>query len=202
MFTNRFTTNGYQASFHFARASKNASVDLELDDFCADEIESYFRPCAIDPGRQHIFQAAYGTGSDQHELRRCSTKEYYQLTGSLQRKKKLQAAKKRNGIEYIESNFPTAKTSNIEQYKEYVQYFFWHLPRLLEFYNFDNDTERRFHDYQGRQRAREEMVNIIVNGGKKVQSGKEKEKEQKRSVLEGPKKKKENYLIASLLNSK
>lgn len=165
MFTNRFTTNGYQASFHFARASKNASVDLELDDFCA-----------IDPGRQHIFQAAYGTGSDQHELRRCSTKEYYQLTGSLQRKKKLQAAKKRNGIEYIESNFPTAKTSNIEQYKEYVQYFFWHLPRLLEFYNFDNDAERRFHDYQGRQRAREEMVNIIVNGGKKYNPAKRKKR--------------------------
>lgn len=151
-------------------------MDLQLDDFEQNEIEEYFTPCALDPGRRDIFQAAYGAGDTPHEIRHCSTKEYYQLTGSPDRNKKLQNEKKRLGIEYIESSFPTAKTADIAQHKEYVRYLFWHLDTLFSFYNFNRSAESRFRDYQGKQRAREELMNMITNGGKKYNKRKRKKR--------------------------
>ncbi|KAL1927793.1 hypothetical protein VTP01DRAFT_3614 [Rhizomucor pusillus] len=81
MFTNQITTNGYQTSFHCARSKKERAIELELDDFSINEISSYHRPCALDPGRRDVFNASYGCGSEVHEVRKCSTAEYYGMTG-------------------------------------------------------------------------------------------------------------------------
>lgn len=180
MFTNMVTTNGFQLSLHFARPAKSPGMELELSDFKEEEIENYFMPCALDPGRRDIFQAAYGAQNTEHEIRRSSTREYYQWTGSPKRNENLKKARKRNGIEEIESNFPSAKTADITRYSEYVRYLFLHLETLFTFYCFDNDAERRFRAYQGKQRAQEELVNVIVNGGKKYNSAKRKHRRRNR----------------------
>ncbi|KAI8384662.1 uncharacterized protein BYT42DRAFT_643441 [Radiomyces spectabilis] len=39
--------------------------------------------CGLDPGRTHVFIASYGQGEERHQVRRCSTKEYYTPTGSV-----------------------------------------------------------------------------------------------------------------------
>lgn len=179
MFTNQITTNGYQTSFHFARSKKERAIELELDDFSINEISSYYRPCALDPGRRDVFNASYGCGSEVHEVRKCSTAEYYGMTGSKRRNQMLSKEKRRLGIEYIESNFPTGKTSNAEMFLHYVSYYLWHLETLLDFYNYERIAATRFRNYQGIQRARAEMANILINGGWKYSKSRRKERKRK-----------------------
>lgn len=73
-----------------------------LEDFTYDEVESVYRPAFIDPGRKAVFTAAVGLGDD-HQVRRCSTKEYYDLTGSTKYAIKLQNLKNEAGITPIEA---------------------------------------------------------------------------------------------------
>lgn len=181
MFTNQITTNGYQTSFHFARSKKERAIELELDDFSINEISSYYRPCALDPGRRDVFNASYGCGSEVHEVRKCSTAEYYGMTGSKRRNQMLSKEKRRLGIEYIESNFPTGKTSNAEMFLHYVSYYLWHLETLLDFYDYERIAATRFRNYQGIQRARAEMANILINGGWKYSKSRRKRKKKKRN---------------------
>ncbi|KAL1935457.1 hypothetical protein VTP01DRAFT_4597 [Rhizomucor pusillus] len=68
MFTNMVTTNGFQLSLHFARPAKSPRMELGLSDFKEEEIENYFMPCALDPGRRDIFQAAYDAQNTEHEI--------------------------------------------------------------------------------------------------------------------------------------
>jgi hypothetical protein len=154
----------------FARKkSENQSiqnVQLSLEDFDASEIEQSFQPVAVDPGRNQVFTASYGTSSGQHELRRCSSKEYSAMAGSARRNAQMQKEKKETAMLRIETNLPTPKTANIEQYEKYLRYLLLHLETILSFYHYNRGIAR-FHNYKGRQRAREEMVNIFANGGKK-----------------------------------
>lgn len=53
-----------------------------------------FPVCAIDPGRRHIFTAAYGCDEQEHEIRRVSRSEYSNMIGAKQRTKRLQKRKK------------------------------------------------------------------------------------------------------------
>ncbi|KAI8578238.1 hypothetical protein K450DRAFT_247895 [Umbelopsis ramanniana AG] len=73
---------------------------------------------------------------------------------------------KLNNLFRIEINLPTPKTANIKQYEKYLRYVLLHLETILSFYHYDRGIAR-FHNYIGRQRAREEMVNVFANGGKK-----------------------------------
>ncbi|KAL1931374.1 hypothetical protein VTP01DRAFT_9516 [Rhizomucor pusillus] len=151
MFTNQITTNGYQTPFHFARSKKEREIELELDDFSINEISSYYHPCTLVPGRRDVFNASYGCGSEVHEVRKCSTAEYYGMTGSKRRNQMLSKEKRRLGIEYIESNFPTGKISKAEMFLHYVSYYLWHLETLLDFYNYEQIAATRFRNYQGIQ---------------------------------------------------
>lgn len=189
MFINRLTSNGYMASFVCAPAPKKTSIELELEDFSSDDIETYFRPCALDPGRRDVCWAAYGFGCDEHELCKCSTIEYYTMTGSRKKNKKLAKERKERGIERIESNFPTGKTSNMEQYHEYLACFFEHMHTLFDFYNYDNGAERHFREYQGKQRAREE----IVNGGRKYNRKRRKHRDANRKKRKRNRGKRKRY---------
>ncbi|KAG0161903.1 hypothetical protein DFQ30_004962 [Apophysomyces sp. BC1015] len=151
LFTNQILTDGYGVVFQFARSAKSKAVELELEDFTTEEINNYYRVCVIDPGVRHLYTASYGAGETEHEVRRCSSREYYCMTGSPQRGNLLLKRKKRLGIDVVENKFPTGKTCNINQYYERVDYFFMHKDQLFSFY-VPEDGKRRFRDYQGKQR--------------------------------------------------
>ncbi|KAI7907024.1 uncharacterized protein BX663DRAFT_548116 [Cokeromyces recurvatus] len=42
---------------HLKAKDAKEEVQLELEDFCDEEVQKYFQPCAVDPGRDHIFTA-------------------------------------------------------------------------------------------------------------------------------------------------
>ncbi|GAA5817815.1 hypothetical protein MFLAVUS_011372 [Mucor flavus] len=122
---------------------------------------------SIDPNSGQVFTASYGKGENQHQIRRFSTKEYYTLTGSKRHVKQETKRMCEEDIQDILLGVPTAKTASLSRYLLYVTYIMLHLNRMLAFNSFCT-TEERFHLYQGVQRAREEMVNILLNGGKKI----------------------------------
>ncbi|KAG0163019.1 hypothetical protein DFQ29_003491, partial [Apophysomyces sp. BC1021] len=169
LFRNQILSDGFSVHLQFSRTKRPKSVvdeEIKVGDLRTDAINEFFRPVAIDPGVRHLFTASYDYGSGEHEIRRCSTPEYYALTGSARRNHDLDKKKQASGVKLIESEFPTAKTANRDQYREYLQYFFAHGRTLFDFYNASRGQER-FYNYQGRQRAKAEIANILINGGRK-----------------------------------
>ncbi|KAH8556684.1 hypothetical protein BGW37DRAFT_473671 [Umbelopsis sp. PMI_123] len=159
-FARRILTDGHAVNFLFAR-KRDA------------EIATYFEVAAIDPGRTQVFTAAYGSGQERHQLRRCSTSEYYSMTGSKRRNQKWQQEKKEAGILRIEESWPTGKTCNIRQYQSYVAHLLNNFDELSKFYDISRG-KMRFDNFQGVQRSREEMANMLVNGGKKYSKSRRK----------------------------
>lgn len=169
IFRNQILTDGFSVHLQFSRAKRESTSleeDVRLEDLTVDEVDDFFRPAAVDPGICHLFTASYGYGNDEHELRRCSTSEYYAYIGSGRRNHDLNKEKQATGIKLIESEFPTAKTADIRQYAQYLRYFFTHRREIFGFYHAGRGRTR-FYNYQGRQRAAEEIANILIHGGKK-----------------------------------
>jgi hypothetical protein len=184
-FANRILTDGHAVNFLFARkrGGKDSTdhVQLGFEDFTDAEIATYFEVAAIDPGRTQVFTAAYGSGEERHQIRRCSTSEYYSMTGSKRRNQKLQQEKKEAGILRIEESWPTGKTCNIRQYQSYVAHLLNNFDELSKFYDVSRG-KMRFNNYQGVQRSREEMVNMLVNGGKKYSKSRRKKARKNRRL--------------------
>lgn len=133
-----------------------------------------------------------GISSQQpHEMRRVSRAEYSAMIGAKARNKRLQAQKKENGIEAIESGF-TAKTTNIQRYNLYVQYLLVHETSLRQFYS-QYHAHIRFPNLQGRNRAREELANIVINGGKKYNRKKRKKRAANQKKRTNYRKKRKKY---------
>jgi hypothetical protein len=70
-----------------ATALKEAKKDIEnhdlvLEDFEYEEVKRIHQPVFIDPGRKAVYTAAIGLDTRNHQIRQCSTKEYYNLIGS------------------------------------------------------------------------------------------------------------------------
>ncbi|OZJ06030.1 hypothetical protein BZG36_01106 [Bifiguratus adelaidae] len=167
-FANHAVTDGFSVSLTFARRTRRHDleyVDLDLEDFGIEEVEAWFRPCAVDPGGTQAFAASYGAGQEQHEQRRVATREYYAQTGSAGRNRALQRKKERAGIAHIEQTMPTGKTADHDQYCARVEYVVENLDPFFNFYSFAS-ASKHFYDYQGRQRAQEELANVLVNGGR------------------------------------
>ncbi|CEP17611.1 hypothetical protein [Parasitella parasitica] len=126
------------------------------------------------------------------KLRFRDTKEYYDLTGSTKYTIKLQNLKNEAGITPIKTDIPTAKTCLAAVYHTYAAYMLLHRQALLDFYGFQR-AKVRFYLYQGRQKAPQIMVNMLVNGGKKYnrrqRSKKKKRAKQKKRL------KKQNRVI-------
>jgi hypothetical protein len=176
-FRNAISTDGFNTDFSFSRKKREVGIkgqNLELTDFCTAEIDAFYRPCAVDPGVATLLTASYGYGSHT-EIRTYSSGEYYSETGSKRRNVELNKEKETTGIKRVETNFPTAKTARLEQYQDYVRYFFLHKSELFTFYS-HHRAEGRFYSYQGKQRALEEATNILVNGGKKYNRSRRKKK--------------------------
>ena len=165
MFLNSIYTDGITCRVSFARNNPRRedreTVTLNVGDFSQREISQYFRPCTLDPGRRDAFVAYYGN----NEVRTLSTTEYYSGSGSPNRSRKEIALKAEQGIQALETNIPTPKTSNINQYIDHLLYIMLHLPRFFGFYNF-RTAQINWNNYRGRQCALEEACNILLNGGK------------------------------------
>ncbi|KAI8087419.1 hypothetical protein BDF21DRAFT_461044 [Thamnidium elegans] len=77
MFLNSIYTDGYTCRISFARSVPETleedKVNLEIADFNADEIENFFRPCFLDPGRKNAYVAYYGN----EQVRSLTVNEYY-----------------------------------------------------------------------------------------------------------------------------
>ncbi|KAH8552138.1 hypothetical protein BGW37DRAFT_466742 [Umbelopsis sp. PMI_123] len=98
--------------------------------------------------------------------------EYYSMTGSKRRNQKLQQ-KKEAGILKIEESWQTGKTCNIRQYQSYVAPLLNNFDELSKFYDISRG-KMRFENFQSVQRSREEMANMLVNGGKKYSKSRRK----------------------------
>jgi hypothetical protein len=92
------------------------------------------------------------------------------MTGSRRDQPKLEKEKIDSGMKKIETDIPTAKTASKAQYEKHIRYMLSNLLEIFKFYG-PNKAEGRFRRFQGCKRAREEMLNIIINGGKKYNKG-------------------------------
>lgn len=174
MFLNGLYTDGYTCRVLLCRkllpSLAEHRVSLELDDFTTEEVEQYFRPCAVDPGRIDAFVSYHG-GND---IRRLSSSEYYNMHGTVTRQKSEQGRKGRSGLEAIETNIPSPKTLSIEKYSSYITYMIEHLNALHSFYNFET-AKIKWLNYLASQKTIQESVNILLNGGKKYNKQKRKQ---------------------------
>jgi hypothetical protein len=188
LFNDLMTTDGYSVSVHFSRKKMEPltlAKTLRVDDWDTSEIREFFRPCAVDPGVGTLITAAYGFGTLEHEVRTFTNKEYYSVSGSKQRNIRRNREKVATGISVIESKMPSARTVNETTYSEYVVYFFENWVSLRYFYAF-RCAKDSFSNHQGRQRATDEVANILINGGKKY--------DKKRRKKHGPKTKKKGIV--------
>ncbi|GAA5809667.1 hypothetical protein MFLAVUS_003079 [Mucor flavus] len=157
MFLNGLYTDGYTCRVLFCRkllpSLAEHRVSLELDDFTTEEVEQYFRPCAVDPGRIDVFVSYHG-GNDIHRL---SSSEYYNMHGTVTRQKSEQGRKGRSGLEAIETNIPSPKTLSIEKDSSYITYMIEHLNALHSFYNFET-AKIKWLNYLASQKTIQESV--------------------------------------------
>lgn len=203
LFANTIKSDGFTVDFLFEKRRASAaqeltndikSHDLALEDFEYEEIEKIYRPCFLDPGRKSVYTAAIGLNFKQHQLRRCTTKEYYHFTGSTSYLAKLEKKKSDEGIKVIESAIPTSKTTSPNAYFQYVNYILTNKDVFFTFYGYQTAKDR-FNLYQGRQRAPEMMANLLLHGGtkynRKKRCKKSKMKEKRKQKKNKRKKKKE-----------
>ncbi|PHZ15994.1 uncharacterized protein RHIMIDRAFT_264745 [Rhizopus microsporus ATCC 52813] len=79
-------------------------LELKLHDFDIDEVQN----------------TAEGVSIKAHSLLRCTTHEYYHMTGSTRYQTDQRRRKKENQIESIESEMPSHKTTFYQSYTVYV----------------------------------------------------------------------------------
>jgi hypothetical protein len=136
MYSNLVRTDGYSIDFVFCRRKKLATLKdargctLGLGDFTMDEVKSDHKTYFIDPERKHVFTAI----SEDDEVRRCSSKKYYTMTGLFQRNKAFDREKKHGTIKEIETNIFIPKSANIEKYTAFVKYMLLNINVLFAFY--------------------------------------------------------------------
>jgi hypothetical protein len=145
--------------------------------------------CGLDPGRRYVFTASYGEGETSHAVRRVSTKEYYCYTGHTRHDKK--RLKRMEELQMLNMflDMPSAKTSHLSKYHAYVLYVLSNLEKVLQFNN-ESTAITRLYLYQGVQRAKDEMCNILINGGRKYNKSKRKHTKKNRKKRKNSQKKK------------
>ncbi|KAI9483101.1 MAG: hypothetical protein EXX96DRAFT_130640 [Benjaminiella poitrasii] len=110
MFANTIKSDGLSVDFVFNRRNKHeekAHVDLVLENFSLDEVNTLYQPMFLDPGRKSIFTASIGMSPKNHSIARCTTKDDYHFTGSTQHLKKLEKLKAKSDIKGIETAIPS-----------------------------------------------------------------------------------------------
>lgn len=173
MFLNSMYTDGYTCRLSFARkilpASPLSRISLELHDLTSEEVNTYFRPCTVDPNRKDVYASYHGNS----DIRRLSSAEYYDMSGSTNRHKQEQQRKKILGLDQIETHIPSSKTTSFDNYTMHIIYMLQHIEALLHFYSFET-ARLRWCNYIGAQRSIENAVNILLNGSKKYNKSRRK----------------------------
>ncbi|KAG0182708.1 hypothetical protein DFQ29_002628 [Apophysomyces sp. BC1021] len=96
----------------FRRPKREADdIQLTVEDFDVQELEES-KLWGIDPGISNMFVAVDGCGAERHEDRSFSQNELYTLVDYRKTQSKIQEWRKAEGIEHVEPNFTTAKTSS------------------------------------------------------------------------------------------
>ncbi|KAG2202266.1 hypothetical protein INT46_009992, partial [Mucor plumbeus] len=144
LFFNTIKSDGFAVDFLFERIRAAA---------LKEEVERIYQSVFIDPDRKAVYTAVIGLDTSNHQIRQCSTKEYYNLTGPTKYSSRLQKLKYIKGLTSIETNIPIQKTYSSILYDRFIQYIIVHKDKLLALY--------------GRQRAPEVIVNMLFNGDKK-----------------------------------
>ncbi|KAI8062379.1 hypothetical protein BC940DRAFT_119666 [Gongronella butleri] len=107
-----------------------------------------------------------------HQVRSFSTREFFHVAGITRTNQRLKALKanatdqEEMTIAQLESNLASAKTTIPARMAMHVQSVLAALPRLFAFYG-QAHQGLRFLNFQGRQRALQEMVAILCHGGQK-----------------------------------
>ncbi|KAI8057480.1 hypothetical protein BDF21DRAFT_403646 [Thamnidium elegans] len=127
------------------------NYDLELRYFAFKEVESVYRPHFLDLGRKYVFTATVGLDFSQHQIQ--------QLFQANHRKKRKRDEKR---IIAIESEIPTSKSLDTSSSHIYADYMLNHLDTLFTFYGFQT-AKSCFNFYQGKQRAPEYMINMLLD---------------------------------------
>ncbi|KAI9478806.1 MAG: hypothetical protein EXX96DRAFT_638175 [Benjaminiella poitrasii] len=91
--------------FHKRKIQTENSALINSDLYLEEEINK------INSEYKSVFTAV--TGSDSREVKRCSVKEYYHLTGSTKYSAKLQRLKDKHSITDIESHISSNRTSSL-----------------------------------------------------------------------------------------
>ncbi|KAI7899965.1 uncharacterized protein BX663DRAFT_576051 [Cokeromyces recurvatus] len=191
LFGNLARSDGFSIDFIFYKKRQTGhdlslqTFDLTLSDFNIYEMKDTFAPIPIDPGQKSVFTVTIGLKSDK-QIRRCTIKEYYRMTGSARYTKQLNDKKALSGIILIESNIPSPKASRFTTYQNHVEYMFENLDALLRFYSIGGARDR-FSIYQGVQRAPQQMANMLTHGTAKYNRSKrdKKKKKAKKRIKEG-----------------
>ena len=84
-----------------------------------------------------MYTAVIGLDTSNHQIRQCSTKEYYNLTGPTKYSSRLQKLKYIKGLTSIETNIPIQKTYSSILYDRFIQYIIVHKDKLLALYGKD-----------------------------------------------------------------
>lgn len=146
LFGNIVRTDGVSVDFLFYRKHQVGPgpsyqrFDLALEDFDLSEVKDKYLPISLDPGRTSVFTATVGLQSNRHL--RCTTKEYYHMTGSTRFSRKQNKLKKDTGIESLESEIPSPKTSKSSAYSDYVKYMLLNKDSFFGFYGKDTAKTR------------------------------------------------------------
>ncbi|KAI7903781.1 uncharacterized protein BX663DRAFT_505200 [Cokeromyces recurvatus] len=180
MFLNGLYTDGYTCRVLFARkvlpSSPEYNICLELNDFTNEEVDKHFRLCTVDPGRWDPFVS-------YHEQ---------------------QKRKQRLGVGKIETDIPSPKTVSVEQFVLYITYMLQHMNTLLNFYGFET-SKIKWLNYLSSQKAIQESVNILINGGKKYNKSrrkKTKENKKRRRKTRKPRTAQEERALTTIPKSK
>ncbi|KAI9476593.1 MAG: hypothetical protein EXX96DRAFT_541081 [Benjaminiella poitrasii] len=110
--------------------------------------------------------SAIGFNKDIHQIRSCSKAERANFTGEKRRRMFVEKLKETKGIKHLESNMPTSKTVRVFKYSTCLQYVLEHLQTLFSFYG-SKSAPFSIYEYQGKQRANEEIANMLLLHGAK-----------------------------------
>jgi hypothetical protein len=154
-------TDGISVSFLFARPPKAKCKEVKWSSINLDLEKD--RVWAVDPGITDVFVASDGHQGN-HEIRRTSTKEYHHMCGfNLENQRILKWKKKHRLIIDIEQNMPSAKTSDLAAFDDYIKYTFIHHSTITNFLDV-RFNKSKFKRYLKKQQAVSEICRRLGNG--------------------------------------
>ncbi|ORX61999.1 hypothetical protein DM01DRAFT_1369914 [Hesseltinella vesiculosa] len=186
VFTDIITTNGHVMTTVYAKRKISRPLpQLSLQDFEPWELP-FLSPWAVDPGDRdlitavndcdpHMYESPAFVPSEAdlnlprlpHQVRSFSSVEYRKHI--LKTQKQMQRWKRKAGIDKVESAIPTYRTVCPATMDTYLEYLNENWMKLLRFYASIRFAKAKFNIWRQCQIQNDEVVNILINGGRKYQ---------------------------------